>query len=108
MLATISWSKPLAFCLTLVTTFWSALVSDATSSIALCTLSEEHEEIMLFSVLPAQSHTHTHTLLYNQFLPCVIEDVVYHIAGEHVFVNISLQHKEHIAQSPCQPASMPA
>lgn len=45
-------------------------------------------------------------LQQNQFLPGVVEDVVYHITGEHVFVDISLQDKEHIAESPCQPASV--
>lgn len=40
MFATISCRKPLAFRLTLLTAFWSVLVSDATSSIALCTLSQ--------------------------------------------------------------------
>lgn len=108
MLATISCRKPLAFRLTLLAAFWSGFVSDATSSIALCTLSQEHSQIG--SSFPCStSHTHTKKqLLYNQFLPGVVEDVVYHIAGKHVFVDISLQDKEHIAESPGQPASVSA
>lgn len=45
---------------------------------------------------------------YNQFLPGVVEDVVYDIAGEHVFMYIPLQDEEQIAESPGQAASVSA
>lgn len=32
-------------------------------------------------------------------IPAVVQDVVDHIPGEHVLVDISLQHKQHIAQT---------
>lgn len=45
-------------------------------------------------------------ILLKQFLPGVVEDVVHHIAGKHVFMYISLQNKEYIAESPSQPPSV--
>lgn len=104
MLATISCRKPLAFRLTLLTAFWSALVSDATSSMALCTLSREHSDLGC----SFQCSTAHKTPLYNRFLPSVVEDVVHHIASEHVFVDIPLQDKQHIAEPSCQPTSVSA
>lgn len=44
----------------------------------------------------------------RRLLPAVVEHVVHYIPGEHVLVDISLRYKEHITQSTCQPAPLPA